>query len=137
MTIELSQDMMTDIPELDRQHQELLTRVDVLVQAWAGGRGIAEVEMIIRFLEEHISRHFAREELYMLRYVYSDSAAHKAQHEAFTGSFAGLKERYLLGGVNASLIADMNDLILDWFHNHIRYADRALGLFLRNLVTRQ
>jgi hemerythrin len=131
MSVQWTKDLQTDIPEIDSQHKELLSRIDGLIDAWAGGRGLAEVERVLKFLEEYTTKHFKTEEQYMTRYAYSNRTAHMAQHGVFVKSFEKLKKRYFQTGADAELIAETNDLIVDWFRNHIRYVDRAFALFLK------
>jgi len=131
MSVEWTKDLQTDIQEIDSQHKELFSRIDGLLNAWAGGRGLAEVETTLKFLEEYATAHFKTEERYMARYAYTNRTAHMAQHSVFVKSFEKLKKRYFQKGADAELIAETNDLIVDWFRNHIRYVDRAFALFLK------
>jgi len=34
-------------------------------------------------------------------------------------------------GINAQLAEDTKQLVVDWLINHIKYSDRALGMFLK------
>ncbi len=131
MGIAWDPELSTTIAEIDNQHRELLRQIDVLLQAWAGGRGLSEVEMILKFLESYVEVHFGTEKAYMTRYVYPNRTAHLAQHEVFIQTLNRLKGRYFQQGADAELIAETNELIVDWFLNHIRYVDKALGMFLK------
>jgi hemerythrin len=131
MSVEWTKDLSTDIQEIDSQHKELFNRIDVLLDAWASGRSLAEVETILKFLEAYMVVHFKTEERYMTRYAYTNRTAHTAQHSVFVKSFEKLKKRYFQKGADAELIADTNELIVDWFRNHIRYVDRAFGMFVK------
>ncbi len=42
-----------------------------------------------------------------------------------------MKSRYVQRGADAELIAETNEFIVDWFLNHIRHVDKALGMFLK------
>jgi len=46
-------------------------------------------------------------------------------------AFLRLKDRMLMEGMNANLGGDTKELVVDWLLNHIRYSDRALGMFLK------
>ncbi len=129
--MEWTKDLSVDVPLIDDQHKEIFSKIDALVKAWAGGRGGAEVETIIRFLEGHILTHFRTEEQYMIKYAYANRLVHMGQHEEFMQSFGNLKARYYCHGADDDLIAETVDLIVDWYRNHVRYTDRAFGLFLK------
>jgi hypothetical protein len=42
-----------------------------------------------------------------------------------------LKERYFRRGADAGLVEETNELLVDWFVKHVKYSDKALGLFLK------
>jgi hemerythrin len=46
-------------------------------------------------------------------------------------TFLRLKDRLLMEGIDAGLMEDTKQLVLDWLVNHIKYSDKALGLFLK------
>jgi len=49
-------------------------------------------------------------------------------------TFGRLKERLLREGTGPQLIEDTRQLVVDWLINHIKYADRGLGLFLKRKI---
>jgi hemerythrin len=134
MAVEWTPDLATGTTEIDHQHRELFKQIDSLMSAWKNGKGKAEAEKIIQFLSDYVAFHFGTEEQYMDKFKYSSARNHKSQHAVFVKAFGRLKERYFQAGVNDALIADTNELIVDWFVNHIKYSDKALGLFLKMKV---
>lgn len=131
MAIKWTDDLATGTLEIDDQHKELIFQINNLITALSDGRARHEVEKMIQFMNEYVSYHFGTEEKYMDKFGYPNTTAHKGQHEVFVKSFSRLKQRYLQQGVDQELISETNDLIADWFVNHIRYVDRALGMFLK------
>ncbi len=131
-SVEWTDDLAVDVPKIDRQHRELFTQIDELLKAWAGGRGLAEVEAMIKFLESYVEDHFGTEEHYMTKYAYTGRSQHIAQHGVFKNAFERIKDRFYRQGADDNLIAETNDLLVDWFRNHIRYVDQAFGLFLKS-----
>lgn len=131
MAIKWTDDLATGTPDIDDQHKELIFQINNLIAALSEGRARHEVEKMIQFMNEYVSYHFKTEEKYMDKFGYPNTTAHKGQHEVFVKSFSRLKQRYLQQGVDQELISETNDLIADWFVNHIRYVDRALGMFLK------
>lgn len=131
MAVQWTMDLSTRVMEIDDQHKELFKQIDTLINAWKRGTSRSEVEDIIRFLSDYVSFHFAAEEKYMDRFRYSNTLNHKSQHAVFVKAFSRLRDRYFQAGVSDQLIADTNEQIVDWFVNHVKYADKALGLFLK------
>lgn len=131
MAVEWTPNLATKVNEIDHQHMELFKQVDNLINAWKLGKGREEAEKIIQFLSDYVAFHFGTEEKYMDKFGYSNTRNHKSQHAVFVKSFIRLKERYLQVGVDEKLITDTHELIMDWLVNHIKYADKALGLFLK------
>lgn len=119
-------------PEIDGQHKELFTRVNGLLSAFERGSQRDEISRIVQYLTDYVVFHFGTEEKHMDRYSYSSATAHKAQHEQFVRTFLKLKERMLLEGINQRLSDDTKQLVVDWLINHIKYSDRALGMFLKH-----
>lgn len=131
MKIQWTPDLATGAKEIDDQHKELFTRVDSLIEAWKHGKALDEVDKVISFLSDYVIFHFGNEERYMDKFGYSSTPQHKAQHEQFIKGFGKLKERSHREGITPQLIEDANQLLVDWLKNHIRYSDKALGLFLK------
>jgi hemerythrin len=132
MAVQWSDSLASGFTEIDTQHKELFMRVNGLLDAFdKGTAGRAEVSKIVQYLTEYVVFHFGTEEKHMGRFGYSSMTAHKAQHEQFVKSFMRLKERMLMEGINAQLAEETKELVVDWLINHIKYSDRALGMFLK------
>ncbi len=121
----------TGSDEIDLQHKELFKRVDGLLAAVDKGTDREETSKIVQYLTDYVVLHFGNEESYMAKYAYSSASAHKAQHDQFVKNFLKLKERLMIEGINAELADDTKQLVVDWLINHIKYSDRALGMFLK------
>lgn len=132
MTLEWSDSLASGSSEIDTQHKELIGRVNSLLHAVdAGTTAREEVARTVQYLTEYVVLHFGNEEKYMAQYQYSSAAAHKAQHEQFVKIFEKLKERLLREGISAPLARELRDLCTDWLVNHIKFSDRALGMYLK------
>jgi hemerythrin len=131
MTVQWTSDLSTQVNAIDDQHRELFRQLDLLLKAWQDGKGREDVEKILGFLDDYVSYHFRTEERFMEQHNYSSTPAHKAQHGVFIRSFQRLKERYFRTGADAGLIEETNELLVDWFVKHVKYSDKAFGLFLK------
>jgi len=132
MSLQWSESLASGSSDIDTQHKELIVRVNSLLLAVdKGTTGREEVAKIVQYLTEYVVFHFGNEEKYMAKYNYSSATAHKAQHEQFVKSFMKLKERLMMEGINAPLAQEVKELCVDWLVNHIKFSDRALGMFLK------
>ncbi len=131
MPIVWNDNLASGSTEIDTQHKELFTRIDSLLAAFEKGSGKDEVAKVIQYLSDYVVFHFGNEEGYMAKFGYSSATAHKAQHEQFVKNFVKLKERLMMEGINAQLAEEAKELCVDWLINHIKYSDRALGMFLK------
>jgi len=129
MAIQWTPDLAVNVPEIDRQHQELFRRVDLLVEAMRMGRGRAEVGSLVSFLELYVAEHFALEEQYMETNGYPHLAAHRAEHQTFTREFQRLKDEHAATGATTALVLAVNQSVAGWLRSHIARNDRLLGAF--------
>lgn len=131
-TIQWNDNLASGSTEIDTQHKELFQRINSLLVTFDKGTiDRQEFSRIIQYLTDYVVFHFGNEEKYMAKYAYSSTSQHKAQHEQFVKSFLKLKERMLLEGINPAIAQETKDLCVDWLINHIKYSDRALGMFLK------
>lgn len=132
MTILWNDNLASGSAEIDNQHKELFQRISGLLEAFErGAPSREEVARIVQYLSDYVVFHFGNEETYMAKYSYSSMSAHKAQHEQFVKNFMKLRDRILREGINTTLAVETKELCVDWLINHIKYSDRALGLYLK------
>jgi hemerythrin len=67
----------------------------------------------------------------MKQYGYQNTTQHLAQHAQFVKTFGRLKDRLLLEGISPQSADEVRQLVVDWLINHIKFSDKALGLFLK------
>lgn len=135
MTLQWTPDLATGVQKIDDQHKELFRRVDMLISAWDAGKAAAEVEQTVKFLGDYVVEHFGTEEQYMKQFTYGSSGVqHMAQHAVFIDIFGKLKQRYMKEGTTPEFIEDTRRTVVDWLKNHIKYSDKALGLFLKTRI---
>ncbi len=132
MAIEWNSDLEIGVSEIDRQHHELIDRINILLLACGEGKGRNEVGHLIAFLEEYVMAHFAREEELMKQCNFPDYPSHKAEHDHFAGRFAELKQTFRTEGGGTHVILSAISTTVSWFSHHIRRTDKSIGQFLRN-----
>lgn len=130
MPLEWSEDLSVGVKEIDNQHKELFNRINDLHAAMNQGRGREVITELIKFLEEYVVIHFGTEEKYMTRYAYPEYPSHKKQHEWFTKELSDTKNKLKEKGPAVHIVVHSNYLLYDWWVNHIKKIDKALGIFL-------
>lgn len=95
MPLQWSDEYLLDVAEIDAQHQELLLRINGLIDALEQHHGREVIAPIVAFLEEHIITHFNLEEGLMLVKAYPELASHQQEHRQLIRDFAEFKRIYL------------------------------------------
>lgn len=131
MAVTWTSDLATGVDEIDNQHKELFRRINNLLTACKQGEGKKEVEKVIRFLEDYVIQHFSEEERHMNGRAYPEYSRHKGEHLVFMENFSQLKNQLETDGPGVHVVVSTNRMVVDWFLNHIRKEDKALGAFLR------
>ena len=129
MAIEWTEDLATGSSEIDNQHKTIFIRINDMLEACKQGQGKAKVESLIAFLEEYVLSHFDEEERFMKKHSYPDYPAHKALHVEFIAQLVALKKQITTEGVGVHTVIATNQLVVNWFINHIRKVDTKLGAF--------
>jgi hemerythrin len=134
MEAAVDQEITIGIEEIDKQHQELLDRMDLLRDYMRRGQSRDAIRDTLKFLETYVVEHFATEVSYMQRYRYPGILQHKAEHETFLNDFTAFKEQFTSlqaqGEITTFLGLDIVRKLNAWFSNHIATVDKKMGQFL-------
>lgn len=117
--------------QIDKEHKELFEAINQLLLACKGGKGRAEVENTIQFLENYVKTHFAHEEAIQKKYNYPDYIAHKKLHTDFMKKVQIIAKKLRQDGATVGLVGEINMDIGMWLGGHIKTEDKKLGLFLQ------
>lgn len=122
--------MALGIESIDSQHRWLVGAVNTLHDE-IDGREAPDREVIGRILEglvDYTMNHFLLEEELFERLGYPETAAHKAQHDDFSGKAMDLLMRFEDGD---SVTREALEFVKDWLLHHILKVDRAYVPFLK------
>ncbi|RPI20671.1 MAG: hemerythrin [Chloroflexota bacterium] len=131
MPVQWSPALSVGVQLIDKQHQELIQRLNMLLEAMSKGKGKDEVQKIVAFLGEYVGTHFEAEEGLMREHQYSGYASHKIQHTRFIQMYDEIKRKIDLEGVSPMLTVTLQRQLGDWLVNHIGKVDQVLGAFLQ------
>ena len=134
MAYNWSADLETGNLKIDSQHRELINAINKLLDACSNGRGRAEIDSTLGFLNDYIIRHFNDEEALQITSRYPDYANHKQYHEGFKKSVRDIQADYQKGGADIVLVSKVNSVIASWLINHIKKEDVKVAAHLKNTV---
>ncbi|MGQ9605613.1 MAG: bacteriohemerythrin [Thermogutta sp.] len=127
MALSWEQSMTTGVARIDVQHQELIRKVNGLMDAMRNGKGKDEVEKLLGFLAEYTLKHFADEEAEMDRAKCSAAMTNRLAHQQFVRKFNQLREQIKAQGVTPTIILAVQKDLVDWVATHIRGVDTRLA----------
>jgi len=131
MALQWTDDLATDVKEVDNQHKEIFRRIEALLEACRDGKGREKVGEVIVFLQDYVVKHFEAEEKLQKEHAYPEYEAHKRMHEKFLVDFGELKKQFDEEGGTIGMVLATNRVVVDWLVNHIKMADKKMAVYLR------
>ncbi|HYQ73394.1 MAG TPA: bacteriohemerythrin [Gammaproteobacteria bacterium] len=128
--IRLEDNYKLDIPEIDSQHETMISLVNQLHETMLQGAGKAAVDGVLSRLLEHTQTHFAYEEGLMSRYHYPGYEKHKSEHSRLIQKLGDFATRYKNGDLLLSVAVELE--LKGWAAVHIEKFDKPLGIFLNH-----
>ncbi len=122
-------EFLIGIGTIDEQHRRLVDTTNRLAEEFDKPEPDREViGEILEGLLADAMNHFIFEEELFQRFGYPQAAAHKSEHDGFSGDVLNLLERFE-GGANVE--HDALNLLKDWLSHHILIVDKAYAPFLK------
>ena len=122
--IEWRDEFSVGVPDVDHEHQELISLINDLHAAMSS---VSHDVTVMDFLGEiyaHVSAHFALEEKIMREHKYDHYAEHKAEHEALLDTLRDIMDDY---EENAYFSDEaFAEAVEKWFTDHFRTRDARL-----------
>jgi diguanylate cyclase (GGDEF)-like protein/hemerythrin-like metal-binding protein len=112
---------MIGIEAVDKQHEELVTRMNSLWEALLAKQDHASLSRGLAEMTRLLEGHFATEEAHMAAHPYAGSAAHRVDHERALET-----ARSLAAHVDEQSLALGIRFLYDWLLSHIRSYDAEL-----------
>ncbi len=126
--LEWSNQLATEHPLIDEQHQVMITMINHLHTCITEPAQRPDFSARLELLCNYAMEHFATEEQLMQQQHYPHLARHQAQHVLLTQQAYALNQRFL--GGDLPLDSSVSEALREWFMDHIQGEDRELGLFL-------
>ncbi len=109
------------IDDLHREFESIVAALNDPTEADYGAHLLA--------LHEHLLRHCATEETFMLQEDYAHYARHKRAHEHLLDSVSDVRRQFDAGDVDA--VHRYADELMGWFEVHAQTEDAELAAFLK------
>jgi len=112
------------VPELDGQHQSLVSVINDLNQAILAGKDGEVLQDILRRLEDYTRLHFTTEEIYMKSVRFPGFDQHRERHQDFINWLVRFRTDIQSHQLNPQ---DLLSFLFGWLIFHIRKSDREIG----------
>ena len=130
-TLDWNEKFSVGVKGIDRQHREILVRVNALFDAIGSREAGNNVDQLLIFMQKYVRTHFLCEEKLMRRHGYTSYEHHLHEHQRFATELAKLDRMYDRAGLSDAVIARMSSYITEWLSAHFVDEDRKLADFLR------
>ena len=120
--IEWNEKYSTGLPEIDHQHQILISLINTL-DTFRGSDDKPALEQILDTLVEYTKSHFSNEEIMLKNIKYPGFSEHQKQHLKFISQIEQFKDKFRKNADN--LGDDLLDFLSDWLQAHILHDDFA------------
>jgi hemerythrin len=128
---EWSDDYLTGIAEIDRQHQAFFEAAHRLYDQILNCEGEHGVEEAVAFLRDYAERHFQTEEAFMREQEYPRLEDHQELHDAFFESLELLADELRVLGPSQHLADRALEVAQDWLIDHIADEDMKYTTYAR------
>jgi hemerythrin-like metal-binding protein len=112
-----------NVKELDGHHKIIVEITNKLSDGLSG----AEVENILKKLDDYAMFHFAAEEKYFKEFNFSKAEQHIKQHQFFVEKIKSFEEKCDKGELQ---IDELMEFLKDWWIGHINNSDLEYSDFL-------
>lgn len=121
-----SDDFLTQLPEVDRQHHRLVELINRLARTVLEGTGEAAADEIVAELRDYAVYHFETEETIWKRYFQGDRwyAEHCRAHQGFT---AELDRIASIEGPDQYRLQPLLEFLVRWLTLHILRSDKQMA----------
>jgi hemerythrin len=123
-------ELLLNVDQIDRQHQELLARARTLNEALNAAAPPHEIEAKLSDLIGFTEMHFGSEEEAMRAHGYEGYATHQAVHRKLLDQIHLVKRDLLNGTVVPCQM--LTRFMQAWTNHHITNLDKQLATFLRS-----
>ncbi len=127
---EFTKDLETGNQVIDSEHRKLIAAINDVLEASGKGKGRAELEKTIVFLDNYVKEHFAHEEELQRQYNYPQYEKHREWHKAYISQIEAIRNSFAVDGQTVSMVSEVNKKTAILIA-HIRNVDSKLAEYIR------
>ncbi|MCX7838457.1 MAG: hemerythrin family protein [Anaerolineae bacterium] len=127
--IQLTEDLLTGMPEMDAQHRTLVDLINETYKSLREGNREAAREKFMNGVGAYVNFHLRSEEEFLRRIEFPDYELHKQIHANFEKQVLKWVEEAKQG--DERILRQVNALVWAWFLRHIAVKDKAYGEYYR------
>lgn len=127
-------DLVIGIEKIDKQHKELIKKLDDLAQAVLQKQGKNKISSLMNFMEEYGEGHFTDEEKFMAFYEFPGLDGQKKHHQRFRDTTKKLRDELESQTDMESFASSVQRYLIDWLILHIKSEDRKFGEFISGKI---
>lgn len=131
MEIRWRDSLIIGIPQIDKQHQELIEALNALGDAMREGKGKDEIEKMLDFASRYAQDHFRSEEACFERYQCPAAEINKRDHKQFAEKFIELQQEFHEKGSSFALVLKIHNEFSNWLLQHIWQVDMKLRPYVQ------
>ena len=132
MNYTLDKSLVTGNELIDRQHTELISKIEKLQNCCEEGGGKVETIKMLDYLSDYTEFHFGEEEKLQEEASYPGLEQHRQKHEEFRKAVAELHEMLIEEeGPSDAFVKAVRKNVRDWMFDHIKSLDRAVAAYLQ------
>ncbi len=125
--IKWSEQFSVGIPQIDAQHQQLVSLLNELYDAMSAGQAQDALGAILARLVGYTKKHFADEEAWMARATFPFLRSHKAAHRELTDQVAEFHRKFTSGAT--AINVQLTSFLKKWLQEHILQVDKRYAPF--------
>ena len=131
MYAKLDDNLLTGNKSIDKQHAELIERINQLIKCCEENGGQREAIKMLDYLADYTEYHFTEEEELQKKADYPGYAKHKEKHDNFRNT---VKELHAMleeeQGPTPAFVAAVNKNVIDWLYGHIQGFDCSVATYI-------
>ncbi|MBT3881184.1 MAG: hemerythrin family protein [Candidatus Scalindua sp.] len=134
--IEWDEKYSLGIPIIDEDHKRLIGIINKAILSKEHNDDIEELMEVLSEMKKYVQTHFAREELYMVKFNYVEYQYHKEQHLDFVTKISA----YENGIINADyhIASEILNYLSKWLINHVLETDKKyVDCFKKNGIMKE
>jgi len=123
--------LITGNEMIDRQHQELIDKINKLLKSCEDGSDRIGAIKMLEYLADYTEFHFGEEEKLQAEVEYPGLEKHKQKHEELRQVVKDLHQMLReQDGPSEEFVQKVEENVIEWLYYHIKTFDRSVAEFI-------